>query len=82
MTKKICFMAILFAFVMQSVSVWSATQSVTPVYLYSLHSTYSQMDKLQCASNCIGTKTSLLEILWKTASKKYGILPKLNPYSS
>lgn len=34
MTKKICFMAILFAFVMQSVSVWSATQSVTPVYLY------------------------------------------------
>lgn len=37
MTKKICFMAILFAFVMQSVNVWSATLSVTPVYLYYKH---------------------------------------------
>lgn len=37
MKKKICFMAILFAFVMQSVSVWAATQSVSPVYLYYKH---------------------------------------------
>jgi len=37
MTKKICFMAILLAFVMQSVSVWAATQSVSPVYLYYKH---------------------------------------------
>ena len=37
MTKKICFMAILLAFVMQSVSVWSATQCVSPVYLYYKH---------------------------------------------
>lgn len=34
MTKKIFYMAMLLAFVMQSVSVWSATQSVSPVYLY------------------------------------------------
>ncbi len=37
MTKKICFMAILLAFVMQNVSVWAATQSVLPVYLYYKH---------------------------------------------
>lgn len=37
MTKKICLMTILFAFVMQSVSVWAATQSVSPVYLYYKH---------------------------------------------
>ena len=37
MTKKICLMTILFAFVMQSVSVWAATQSVSPVYLYYMH---------------------------------------------
>lgn len=30
-------MAILFAFAMQSVSVWAATQSVTPVYLHYKH---------------------------------------------
>lgn len=37
MTKKICFMAILLAFIMQNVSVWAATQSVLPVYLYYKH---------------------------------------------
>lgn len=37
MKKRICFMAILFAFAMQSVSVWAATQSVTPVYLHYKH---------------------------------------------
>ena len=37
MKKTICFMAILFAFAMQSVSVWAATQSVTPVYLHYKH---------------------------------------------
>lgn len=37
MKKRICFMAILFAFVMQSLSVWAATQSVTPVYLHYKH---------------------------------------------
>ena len=37
MTKKICFMAILLTFVMQSVSVGAATQSVSPVYLYYKH---------------------------------------------
>ena len=41
MKKRICFMAILFAFVMQSLSVWAATQSVTPVYLH-----YKQTPKL------------------------------------
>lgn len=34
MTKIICFMAFLLTFLMQSVCVWSATQSVSPVYLY------------------------------------------------
>lgn len=37
MTKKICFMAILLTFVMQSVSVGAATQSVSTVYLYYKH---------------------------------------------
>lgn len=37
MKKRICFMAILFAFAMQSLSVWAATQSVTPVYLHYKH---------------------------------------------
>lgn len=37
MKKKICFLAILFAFVMQSTSVWSNTFSIVPVYLYYKH---------------------------------------------
>lgn len=37
MTKKICFMAILFALLIQSTNMWSATQSVSPVYLYYKH---------------------------------------------
>ena len=34
MTKKIYFVAILFAFVMQSMSVWSNTNGISPVNLY------------------------------------------------
>ena len=34
MKKKICFLAILFAFVMQSTSVWSNTLGISPVSMY------------------------------------------------
>lgn len=37
MTKKIYVWAILLAFVMQSMNVWSETSSALPVYLYSKH---------------------------------------------
>lgn len=37
MLKKICFMAIFIAFVFQSVNVWSATNSLSPVYLCYRH---------------------------------------------
>lgn len=37
MTKKIYFMAILFAFLMQSMSVWSNTNGISPVSMYRKH---------------------------------------------
>ena len=38
MTKKIYFVAILFAFVMQSMSIWANTLSVSPVNMYRKYS--------------------------------------------